>query len=81
MCRDDLNQPQLRVETTVDAYGTQMALHDLSRSFLATNQESSYTNAVTKLAKRTGRPRGFNYEEALASAMKVFWRKGFEGPL
>jgi AcrR family transcriptional regulator len=35
--------------------------------------------AVTKLPKRTGRPRGFNYDEALDRAMHVFWRKGFEG--
>jgi AcrR family transcriptional regulator len=35
--------------------------------------------AVTKLPKRTGRPRGFNYDEALDCAMHVFWRKGFEG--
>jgi AcrR family transcriptional regulator len=34
---------------------------------------------VTKLPKRTGRPRGFNYDEALDRAMHVFWRKGFEG--
>ena len=35
--------------------------------------------AVTKLPKRTGRPRGFNDDEALERAMHVFWRKGFEG--
>jgi len=35
--------------------------------------------AATKLPKRTGRPRGFNYDEALDRAMHVFWRKGFEG--
>lgn len=35
--------------------------------------------AVTKLPKRTGRPRGFNYAEALDRAMHVFWCKGFEG--
>jgi AcrR family transcriptional regulator len=35
--------------------------------------------AVTKLPKRTGRPRGFNYDEALDRAMHVFWRKSFEG--
>jgi AcrR family transcriptional regulator len=35
--------------------------------------------AVTKLPKRAGRPRGFNYDEALDRAMHVFWRKGFEG--
>jgi AcrR family transcriptional regulator len=35
--------------------------------------------AVTKLPQRTGRPRGFNYDEALDRAMHVFWRKGFEG--
>ena len=35
--------------------------------------------AVTKLPKRTGRPRGFKYDEALDRAMHVFWRKGFEG--
>ena len=35
--------------------------------------------AVTKLPKRKGRPRGFNYDEALDRAMHVFWRKGFEG--
>jgi AcrR family transcriptional regulator len=31
------------------------------------------------LPKRAGRPRGFNYDEALDRAMHVFWRKGFEG--
>jgi AcrR family transcriptional regulator len=35
--------------------------------------------AVTKLPKRKGRPRGFNYDEALGRAMHVFWRRGFEG--
>lgn len=35
--------------------------------------------AVTRLPKRPGRPRGFNYEQALDRAMHVFWRKGFEG--
>jgi len=35
--------------------------------------------AGTKLPKRTGRPRGFNDDEALDRAMHVFWRKGFEG--
>jgi AcrR family transcriptional regulator len=35
--------------------------------------------AVAKLPKRTGRPRGFDYDEALDRAMHVFWRKGFEG--
>ncbi len=35
--------------------------------------------AVTNLPQRTGRPRGFNYDEALDRAMHVFWRKGFEG--
>jgi AcrR family transcriptional regulator len=35
--------------------------------------------AMTKLPKRRGRPRGFNYDEALDRAMHVFWRKGFEG--
>jgi AcrR family transcriptional regulator len=34
---------------------------------------------VSKLPKRAGRPRGFNYDEALDRAMHVFWRKGFEG--
>jgi AcrR family transcriptional regulator len=35
--------------------------------------------AVAKLPKRAGRPRGFNEDQALESAMHVFWRKGFEG--
>jgi AcrR family transcriptional regulator len=35
--------------------------------------------AVNKLPKRAGRPRSFNYDEALDRAMHVFWRKGFEG--
>jgi len=35
--------------------------------------------AGSKLPKRTGRPRGFDYDEALDRAMHVFWRKGFEG--
>jgi AcrR family transcriptional regulator len=35
--------------------------------------------SVTKLPKRTGRPRGFNDDEVLERAMHVFWRKGFEG--
>jgi AcrR family transcriptional regulator len=35
--------------------------------------------AVTQLPRRAGRPRGFNYDEALDCAMHVFWRKGFEG--
>jgi AcrR family transcriptional regulator len=35
--------------------------------------------AMTQLPKRAGRPRGFNYDEALDRAMHVFWRKGFEG--
>jgi AcrR family transcriptional regulator len=34
--------------------------------------------AVTRLPKRTGRPRGFDYDEALDRALHVFWRKGFE---
>jgi AcrR family transcriptional regulator len=35
--------------------------------------------SVTKSPKRTGRPRGFDYDLALDRAMHVFWRKGFEG--
>jgi AcrR family transcriptional regulator len=35
--------------------------------------------ALIKMPKRTGRPRAFNYDEALDRAMHIFWRKGFEG--
>jgi AcrR family transcriptional regulator len=35
--------------------------------------------ATIKLPKRAGRPRGFNEDDALDSAMHVFWHKGFEG--
>jgi AcrR family transcriptional regulator len=35
--------------------------------------------AVTKLPKRAGHPRGFDYDKALDRALHVFWRKGFEG--
>src|SRR3979490_2548354 len=34
---------------------------------------------VNKSPKNSGRPRGFNQDEALDRAMHVFWQKGFEG--
>jgi AcrR family transcriptional regulator len=34
---------------------------------------------VKTTAKRTGRPRSFDEEEALQKAMLIFWEKGFEG--
>jgi AcrR family transcriptional regulator len=53
----------------------------VSCSCLASTQQPKYTDgmAMTKLPKRTGRPRGFDKDEALEGAMHVFWRKGFEG--
>src|SRR5258706_12321421 len=37
------------------------------------------TSGVNPVRKPRGRPRSFDREAALASAMEVFWQKGFEG--
>jgi len=37
------------------------------------------SNEVKAARKPRGRPRSFDRESALASAMEVFWQKGFEG--
>jgi AcrR family transcriptional regulator len=36
-------------------------------------------NAVTPAARGRGRPRAFDREEALRTAMKLFWMRGYEG--
>lgn len=50
-------------------------------AFFSDCSKKQYTDrvAMKQLAKRTGRPRSFEYDEALDGAMQVFWRKGFDG--